>query len=172
MADIAQLLSGAATNPNALLINLVLPFLLIFAIVWGLLSMVNMFKGNEGRRINMIIALVLTIMVIAVNPFGFITGIVNFLANFSIWAFVVVFVFLVIIWAVTMSRGAWKGVPYGRAPNVNTVKDINKQIDKLYQKREEAIYQGNTNMANQYEEDIEKLVKRKDWIMKGSPSSG
>lgn len=169
MADIGQLLAGAATNPNALLVNLLLPFLFIFAVIWGLLSMIRIFKGPEGGKINIVIALVLTIMAIVVNPLGFTTVLTNFLANFAMWAFAGTFVFLIIIWALRSGKESWDAGKIGDIgkKNYDDVRDLDKELGKMQKKFEQLKYQGREAEANHILETIMELRKKKEILILG-----
>jgi RNase P subunit RPR2 len=74
------------------------------------------------------------------------------------------------MWAITRSKDAWNAMPGGRKLDYNNIKDINKQIDKLYKKMREAEYQGKRDMAQEYYEDIDKLQKKKEFLIKGATS--
>lgn len=162
MADIIQLLANASTNPGAVLDNLILPFFLIFAILWGMLTVVGIFKD---RKINIVISLVLTLMVIIANPLGFVDGIAGFLGSFAIWIFVIVFVILAVLWMVNRSKEVVSGLPHGRHPDVDNINTINKQIDKLLRKLEDADARGDEHMVREYQNDIAQLRDKKRMIL-------
>ena len=56
-----------------------LPFLLVFALVYGLLGKVNLFENNDSRKINSIIALCIAFFVVNYTPFA--TTLQDFFTN-------------------------------------------------------------------------------------------
>ncbi len=56
-----------------------LPFLLVFALVYGLLGKVNLFENNDSKKINSIIALCIAFFVVNYTPFA--TTLQDFFTN-------------------------------------------------------------------------------------------
>ncbi len=162
MANIVGLLTTSSLND--LITNVALPFLLIFAIVWGMLSMVKIF-GPEGRKINIVVALVVTIFAAMTDAWGVITGwLAAFIGQFSFWAFIVVFVILVILWAINTTRNAYdKTSRTGMA--YRNLSQLDKDIAKYKKKYAEAVERGEDHKASTYSATISELEERKKQIM-------
>lgn len=168
MSTALQLLATAGMNPEALLTHLLLPFLLIFAILWGLLSTVKLF-GDMSHKINLIIALVFTIAVALTDAWGFIaTQLAVFTGVFVYIMFFALFIILVVIWAVGRGREAYtKNVIGTRYNDYNDVKQLDKVLGKLAKKYENLKYQGRDAEANEIGNTIIELRKKKEMLILG-----
>jgi len=102
MVDTTNFIAQITMNPT---IQPFLPFLFVLAIIYGLLSMVNVFKGKKS--VNFIISLVFAFFAAGYQPF------VNFFfAEFGLilWAFVIIFFIAFILEAIGL-RGKKKIAP-------------------------------------------------------------
>jgi|GEM_PF-588273 len=88
-----------------------LPFLFVLAVIYGMLTIANIFKTRSGgsmRSVNFIIALVFAFLAAGYQPF-----VSFFFANFGIilWAFIILFFIAFILEAIGLRR---KKVPPGK----------------------------------------------------------
>lgn len=163
MSNVIYFLAAAATNPNSLLTNVLLPFLLIFVVLWGILNVIKIF-GSEGRKINIVVALVITIFAAFTDVWGLIvTQLAAFTGIFTYVVFIGVFILGVIFWAIGRGREGYS-VAKGGLSRYDTIKDIDKRLGKLYKKMEEERYKGNADMAASLGKEIEKLEDKRDAI--------
>ena len=117
-----------------------LPFILTFAIFWGLLEALRVFN----RRINLILALGITIAAAYGGLFGWLSSYLLTLGAFTgLAAFVIIFILGVIVWA--FGRGEAIFFSGRRAMN------IRKEIEKLYNKMDR------TNNENDRRAIIERI---------------
>jgi len=130
-----------------------LPFLLAFAILWGLLSALKVFN----KKVNIILSLVLTILAASTPQFAlFSTYVTQLGAQVAITAFFILFGFGVLVWA--LGRG--KNILYEQT---GMTKDkINKQLAKYYKKYREAKEEGNKEKMKTALDEIEKLKMERD----------
>lgn len=167
MANILQFLNFA--DPNALLTNVMLPFLLIFVVVWGILNMTKIFGHSpEAKKINVVIALVMTIFAALTDFWGlFAQQITVFLGQFAIWAFVVVFVVGVIIWAFGRTANVYDTHWSPRKKGYNDVKKIDKELGKLGRRWRQLDDAGKHEEAQAVMTSIAMLEDRKKRIVMG-----
>lgn len=164
MANVIQLLNEGLRDPNLLLNNVLLPFLLIFAIVWGALSMTKLFNP----RINMVIALVLTIITSMTDAWGIIaTQLALFSGVFTYVIFFGLFIVLVIMWAIGKGKSGYDENIYGTTKkDFTNLKEIDKQIAKVHKKMLEAQYRGDKSKAGTYYETWNELTETKKKLIK------
>ncbi len=107
-----------------LLYFLMLPFLAIWAITWGLLTKIKMF---ENTRINMLLAL---IFATALMYYGWMFKVVHFLLSFgsvvAFIAFIVVFIVGIKLYSEGKIKGDWKG---------SALKELRQKEKELKEKR-------------------------------------
>lgn len=118
-----------------------LPFLIIFAILWGVLSMLRIFS----RQVNLVLSIALTLMVSASPLF---TVFANYVSQFgaftAILAFLAVFVFGAVMWAI----GSGKRAYHATAGSAAKVKKLQKDLEKAEKELNEAIMSGDENRMN------------------------
>jgi len=85
-----------------------LPFLLIFTIVFAMLEKIKIF-GPQGRRFNMLIALVMAFLVIRVQSIVELMN--NFLPQVSFLALIFIVFLLLLGILIGPAEGGWKGLP-------------------------------------------------------------
>jgi len=117
------------TLPNNFIYTLVLPFIILFAIFWGLLSSLRLFNS----KINTVLAAALTLTLFFTGGFDVFT---NFLfqstTTLAAVIFILVFIFGLINWAVGRSRDIYyESGGYGRK-----IERLQKEIAKLRGKLE------------------------------------
>lgn len=124
---ILDLLAG---EPSQLLHTVFLPFLVIFAIFWGVLSVMKIF----GRKINIVLSLALTIIIASTDAFALIsTYLAQYTAYTAIAAFTIVFIFGTVMWALRSGREIY----YKQVPT-RELQNIRKKIAKLRDKYHKA----------------------------------
>jgi predicted PurR-regulated permease PerM len=146
----------ATSDLQQLISNFFLPFIFVFAILWGLLSLIPLFN----RRINFVLALVIAIL-FANSPY-FVT-LTAFLSQIIGGTVVLIFFALFAVGALVyaISRGsAWK---QEFEPYENRLKKLNKQIAKLNEKLEEA---RSEEEKDQILETIEQLEKQRERLIR------
>lgn len=163
MVNIVGLLTTSSVND--LITNVALPFLLIFAILWGMLSMVRMF-GPEGRKINIVVALVITVFASMTDAWGVIVGwLAAFVGQFAFWTFVVVFIILIILWAINTTRRGYDRTA-GNGTVYRNLSHIEKDIIKYRKKLQEAIDRGEQAKVQTYSETLTMLEEKKKNIVR------
>ncbi len=108
MAYQTNILTQITTDPS---LQPFLPFFFVLAVVFGTLSISNVFKRSDGRpmnSVNFIIALVFAFFAAGYQPF-----VAFFFANFGavLWAFIIIFFIAFILEAIGLRR---KKVPKGK----------------------------------------------------------
>ena len=83
---------GETILSNPLVINIVLPFLLVFTVIFALLQKSNIL-GEGRRQIDAIVSLVIALIVVS---FGYATGVIVSLMPFLAVAVVIILVFLIL----------------------------------------------------------------------------
>jgi hypothetical protein len=110
---------------EGLLYTFFLPFLIVFVIVWGILTGLRVFN----RRINLVLAFALTIAAWYGGAFKWLsTYVINLGATVAIAAFVILFIVGAAMWA--FGRG--KEIYYETAAP-------GKKLEKLYKEREKIL---------------------------------
>jgi uncharacterized membrane protein (DUF106 family) len=167
MPTALQLLATAGTNPDLLLTNLLLPFILIFAILWGLLSTVRLF-GDQSHKINLIIALVFTIAISLTDAWGFIaTQLAIFSGVFTYIMFFAVFILVVILWAIGRTRTTlYEHVYAGGKIQYRNLKELDKHMAKIAREIQQAEYRGDKAKAAVLTQTYSELEKKKEMILK------
>lgn len=165
MPNVIFYLSQASTNPNAFVLNVMLPFLLIFVIIWGMLRMIKIFGADAtANKINLVIAFVITVFASFTDAWGVIVGLAAGTGQFAYIMFFVVFVLGTIFWAIGRSRGIYMEHGVGGGTHLNDIKKISKELSKLYNKYREAEYAGNQGKMKVIGDDIRKLEERKKFL--------
>jgi len=113
---------------DQILFSLLLPFLVLFAIFWGLLSVMRIF----GNKVNIILALAFSLVIIPTPAFvWFATYLVQLGTTVALAAFILLFIFGTIRWALFRGHDIYKETGgYDRQ-----LKNIEKEIGKLAAKR-------------------------------------
>ena len=123
--------------------GLILPFLIIFAITWGILSSLGVFE----RRINLVLSLALSILVIFTPQFTlFSTYIAQLGGQVAIIAFGVLFGFGVIMWALGRGRDIYEEQLGGSGK----VDRLMKKRSKYLKKARDAELRGDKRRARDY----------------------
>lgn len=114
-----------------LIFQLIIPFLIVFAILWGALEAL----GTFSRRINLILALSFSITSAVTDMFlWFSQYVVNLGTFLALGAFLALFGFGVLRWM--LGRG--RDIYYESAEPAKRLEKINRKIEKLYEKRRDA----------------------------------
>ena len=131
--------------------NYFLPFILIFAIFWGVLEAIDKFS----RKVNLVLALALTLTAVYGGALTwFSTYIIPLSSYAAVIAFALVFIIGVGIWAISRGRDIY----YTEMPGKRAEK-INKELAKLYKKYREAKDRGDEGKAKSYLQSMRDLEK-------------
>ncbi len=113
------------TDPQSLLYSFLLPAILVFAILWGLLQVINIFN----RRINLILALGFTIATGAGGGFAIISRYIVILGPVTAVAlFIILFIVGGVMWAVGQGRYIYSE----NISSTKSLKKLNEEMEKLY----------------------------------------
>jgi len=119
------------TLPNNFIYTLILPFIILFAIFWGLLTALNIF---HNKKVNTVLALALTLTIFFTGGFDiFTTFLFQSTTTLAAVIFVLVFVFGIISWAFGRSRDIY----YETGGYDRKINRLQKEIAKLQRKIEE-----------------------------------
>lgn len=152
------------SSPNDLLVYVLLPFLLIFTVIWGLLGMTKIFGTTpDSRKINIILAVVITIFAAFTDAWGIIaTNLAAFTGQFAYVTFIVIFIAMVIMWAINRGRSAYEGVDWNkRSGDLNDLKELDKQIAKVLKKYNDARDRGDAAKEAVLGDTLRMLSERK-----------
>jgi hypothetical protein len=128
------------TTPSLAFQQVVLPFLLIFAIMWGILGSLAVFK----KRINLTLSIILAILAILTPTFEiFATYLAMLGGQLSLILFILVFGFGVAMWALRGGRDIY----YDNVAPGKKVEQLMKRKDELVRKAGEAQDAGKTTLA-------------------------
>jgi asparagine N-glycosylation enzyme membrane subunit Stt3 len=169
MANVFGFLAQASGDPNLLLTTVLLPFLLVFVIFWGILRMVKIFGTDQtANKITLVVSLVVTIFVAFTDAWGLLatqlaaaTGVFTYIMFFG------VFILGTILWAIGRTQDVYHRSGLGTG-HYNDLKALSKQLAKLYNKYKDAEYQGNKGKMEAIAGDIKKLEERRDILYKMS----
>ena len=126
MPTISDFFSGI---PSTFIYTLILPFIILFAIFWGLLSAMRIF----GNKINTVLALALTLTLFFTGGFNiFTTFLFQSTTTLAVVVFILVFVFGIISWAVGRTRDIYHDTGSGEAK----IRRLQKKIAELHGKIE------------------------------------
>lgn len=139
--------------PEQIFRGFFLPFVILFAISWGVLTSLRIFD----KRINLVISLALTVLVVFTPQFTiFATYLTQLGGQFAVAAFFIVFGFGVLMWA--FGRG--KDIYYEQ---ISSKKEkMNKEIAKHYKKYKEAMEKDDKERMNVEMDIIKKLEMERD----------
>ncbi len=171
MANIFELFGSIGTiEPNTLLVQFLLPFMLIFAIFWGTLSMLKIFgppTDKTTKKINIIVSLIIAILVAVTDVWGLlITQISALTGAFAFGLFIVLFIVGGIIWAIGRGKAVFNSQElYQLSNSKSTLKKLDKHMEDRYKKLQEARNKGNYAAASEYEDEILKMRKEREKLL-------
>ncbi|HLC39700.1 MAG TPA: hypothetical protein VJJ76_02355 [archaeon] len=114
---------------DQLLFGLIFPFLVLFAIFWGLLATMRVF----GTKVNTVLALILSLVILPTSAFvWFATYLVQLGSTLALVVFIAIFVFGVIRWG--FSRG--KDIYIGTGGYDRQIKEKRKKMHEYLNKLE------------------------------------
>lgn len=133
-----------------------LPFLIIFSILWGVLSGLRIFN----KQVNIILSIAITLMISASSLF---TVFANYVSQFgaftAILAFLAIFVFGAVMWGI----GSGKRAYYTTRGTAEKVKKLQKELEKAENEFRDAVASGDEGKVNaaykkkkMIEEELEK----------------
>jgi hypothetical protein len=160
---ILDIIVQAQSNPNLLLMGVLLPFLLVFVIFWGMLNMIKIFgEGPVARKVNIILSLCVAILAGITPAWSIITGMAAFLGQFSWVAFVIVFIIGTILWMAGRTRGVYhENWSKGSGKDFNNLKDLDDQIAKVLKRMQEAEWRGDMAKMSPLADTLKELNDRK-----------
>jgi hypothetical protein len=133
--------------------GLLLPVLIVFAILWALLNSVRVFD----RKINLVLALALTIMSAMTPQFTiFTTYVAQLGAQVAIVAFFLLFAFGSLMWAFGRGRDIY--YDFGSAGGKRN--HLVKRIADYKKKSREAADRGDTEEVDEWEEKAERARRQ------------
>lgn len=129
-----------------------LPFLILFAIVFAILTTLNIFK----RKINIVVALGLTILASSTEQFTLFTLYLTQLGGqFALTAFFIVFILGVSMWA--LGRG--REIYYEQLAPSGRLKKLYKDLEDEYKKLRRATNKAKKRAILRNIERLEKKIK-------------
>ncbi len=135
---------------DQLFTNFFLPFILIFAILWGLFSMISIFN----RKINIILAIGITLLVANTEYFVLLSTTVFQYSGFAgVVVFGVVLIFGIIRWGFSRGEDIYDVSGHSRRKFEKLAKDKAKHVKKLAQARD----RGDTAAVQAESEIIKKI---------------
>jgi len=147
---------------DQLLFGLLLPFLVLFAIFWGLLTAMRIF----GSKVNTVLALIFALVIIPTPAFvWFATYLVQLGTTIALAAFILIFIFGVIRWA--FGRG-WD-IYYRTGSYDRQIDKLTKKRDKLVAESERADEHKKPRIQRQIDE-LDREIRRLDLLRKQSES--
>ncbi|MBI4894314.1 MAG: hypothetical protein HY833_01105 [Candidatus Aenigmarchaeota archaeon] len=157
----------AQQNPNLLLTSVLLPFLLIFVVMWGMLNMIKIFgDGPVSRKVNIILALCVALLAGITPAWSIITGMAAFLGEFTWVAFFIVFIIGTILWMAGRTRGVyhdqWSSTY--RPGNYDNLKNLDKEIARLRKEIQKHAY-SDPHKAEVLVETLKHREKEKENIL-------
>jgi len=121
-----------------------LPFLILFAVMWGILSAVGIFN----RKINIVLSFGLSLLATFTPQFGlFATYLSQFGGQFAIAAFFIVFVIGVAMWGFGRGRDIYREQTGG---STKELEKLQKQREKYLKKARDAEDSGDKAKARAY----------------------
>ena len=148
-------------DPNLLLTTVLLPFLLIFVILWGALNTFKLFD----KKVNIVISLVITIFAAFTDAWGIIaTQLAAYTGMFVYVMFFAVFIIGTILWAIGRTRSTYE-THVTRGYSYKNLKELDKQLAKVAKKIQDARYDGDTAKEAVLSKTYSELDKKKDEIL-------
>jgi len=142
-----------------LIFQIFLPFIFIFAILWGVLTTLKIFE----KKINLVISLVITLFLASTETFVLLTTYYSQISGaFVTFVFIGLFVVGTIIWAVR--RG--EHVYYGTSNPSHGIDRLNKKIGQLNKKYNQKRHSGNEEEADQIHRTLMELEKERDKLLR------
>jgi hypothetical protein len=132
--------------------SLVLPFLIIFAVLFGALEFLHIF----GRKVDLMLALVFTFLTL---PTGAFTWFASILPTYGAIAAVGTFVALFIFGSLRFGFSRGKDIYKEHAPPADKLSDLYKKREKIFKKYEKAKEQGKDRTAMELAQDLEKIER-------------
>lgn len=113
---------------NTFVFQFFIPFIILFAILWGLLEAINVFHSS---RVKIVIALGFALVASYTNPW-----ILAYIATLGSYAAVILFGLLFLFGVVRWGLGRGKEIYIETAPYKKQIDDIAKKVEKLQRKLE------------------------------------
>jgi hypothetical protein len=137
---------------NELLYSLFLPFILIFALLFGALEVVHVFN----KRINLVLALVFTLFATQTPVFSWFATILPLYGAVAVLGvFAVLFVFGIIKWGYSRGREIYWEV----GGTESRIKHLSERMEKLWKEYEKARDQGKEEKMRVLWKEIEEIER-------------
>jgi len=110
--------------PKELIYTVFIPFIIAFAIFWGILSALKIFD----KKVNLILAFAIAFAATYYGAFGIVsTYLLNLSANLAVTAFVIIFILGIVIWSIFTLQDVF-------GPTDKKLMKTREKIEKLYSK--------------------------------------
>lgn len=110
------------SSPKELIYTVFIPFIIAFAIFWGILSALGIF----GKKVNLILSLAIAVAALQFGAFGIVSSyLLQLSANLAVTSFVIIFILGVIIWSIFTVQDVF-------GPPEKKVRKTEEKIEKLY----------------------------------------
>jgi hypothetical protein len=155
MASPLDFIGAFSTDPNNVLYQLFLPFLLISALFFGALEVIHAFK----KRTSMVLAILFSLFAFPIYPF-FATWL-SLLGSFAALAmFLGLFVFYTAVYAFRKNKTLW----FQTMSDVDKLKKIEERIQRENKKFAQAHERGNVGKSRAIDEYIRSLERERDYL--------
>lgn len=112
------------TTPTELIYTVFIPFIIAFAIFWGILSTLRIFN----KKINLILSFAISFAALNYGAFGIVsTYLLSLSANLAVTAFVIIFILGIVIWSIFTMQDVF-------GPTDKKLMKTREKIEKLYRK--------------------------------------
>ncbi|MDI6798997.1 MAG: hypothetical protein QMD12_03350 [Candidatus Aenigmarchaeota archaeon] len=143
-----------------LIYTAILPFVITFAILWGVLEAIKLFN----KKVNIVLALAITLVAAYSGLFTLLSNyFLQFGALFGVATFVIVFVVGVIAWAAGRGREFY----YESLRPEEKSKKIGERIEKLYKEMKKARDRGDEGKMRALAEEIRRLELEREVARRG-----
>lgn len=146
-----------APNALGLVYTAFLPFIFIFALLFGALELVHLF----GKKINLILALIFTFSTMATPVFGWFATILPLYGATAVFG---VFIALFIVGTLIFGWRKGKDIYIEGGGKLSKIEHLRKKMGELQEKMQR---EGNEGKKRQLYEQIKKLEKEIEFIEMG-----
>ena len=155
MAAFEDFIGSIFSEPNNIIYQMFLPFLLITALFFGALEVLHVFK----KRTSMILAILFSLF--AFPTYSFFAYWLNILGSFAALAmFLGLFVFYSAVYAFRKNKTLW----FQTMSDVDKLKKIEERIQREYKKFQQAHERGQEGKARAIDEYIRSLEREREYL--------
>jgi len=112
-----------------LVFGFAVPFLILFVILWGILSALGVFD----KKINLVLSVALSLIAATTEAFAIFTGYITQVAGYTaVGAFAALFIVGVAVWSISRGKGIYEEVGVTKSPSRGEKKILYKleKVDK------------------------------------------